>query len=88
VQRKLRGSIGRSKRKVARQGTGIAVVKVLHDLTSTNVTVSKSAVRQDYIQHTNCMRGILLSSVTCLTLPNFFHYFINGTTFGEEVYGT
>jgi hypothetical protein len=47
VQRKLRGSIDHSKT-VARQDTGIAVVKVLHDLTSTNVMVSESATRQDY----------------------------------------
>jgi hypothetical protein len=48
VQRKLRGSIDHSKTTVARQDTGIAVVKVLHDLTSTNVMVSESATRQDY----------------------------------------
>ena len=48
VQPKLRGSIDHSNTRVARQGTGIAVVKVLHDLTSTNVMVSESATRQDY----------------------------------------
>ena len=76
VERKERSSLDHSNTRVARQGSGIAVVKILHDFTSTNVVVSESAIyKPRIIQHTKRMRVILLSSVGCLKLPDFFVLF-------------
>jgi len=47
-----------------------------------------SQPQDSVIQRKDCMRGVLLSSVACLPLPNFSHYLINATTYGEEGYGT
>ena len=40
------------------------------------------------IQYSLRMHRIILSSVTCLALPYFSAYLINGTIFGEKSYGT
>ena len=50
-----------------------------------SITNSECVSGAVVIQHVKGMRRIILSCVTCLAVPYFLHYLINGVIFGKTI---